>query len=318
MVKPLKIFYTTDIHGSETCFLKFVNAGKFYAVDLLIMGGDITGKMLIPIVDQGGGVYQLSFLGKEHRASGEALELLEKQIRQTGYYPYRTDPDEVREMKADPQLVESMFARLMRDGFARWLGIAEERLKDTGIRCLITPGNDDQMVIDQAFETQRFVTNPEGQVIELDEHHEMISTGYANITPWHCPRDIEEEELARKVEDMAGKVKKMENCVFNFHCPPHDSNLDLAPRLDKTLKPVIGPGGGPYMDPVGSTAIRKAIEKHQPLLALHGHIHESRGTITIGRTLCVNPGSEYAEGYLRGALIVLKAGKITACQLTTG
>lgn len=317
-MRPLKIFFATDIHGSETCFMKFVNAGKFYKADILIMGGDITGKMLIPIVPSGSGKYSLQFLGKQMSVTGEQLPSLDKQIRQTGYYPYPSSEEEVAKMKSDPDYVEKVFSHVMYEGLARWLSIAEERLKGTGIRCFITPGNDDQLAIDRALEENDYIINPEGSVVQLGDEYEMASTGYGNITPWNCPRDIPEEELAGKIEVMTTQVKNMETCIFNFHCPPFDSTIDVAPRLDSTLRPVVGPSGTPYMDPVGSTAVREAIEKHQPLLGLHGHIHESRGFAKIGRTQCVNPGSEYSEGYLRGALITLKKGKVASLQLTAG
>jgi len=162
------------------------------------------------------------------------------------------------------------------------------------------------------------VINPEEKVVPVDDKHEMISTGYTNITPWNCPRDVSEEELAKKIENMTSKVTNMKNCIFNFHCPPYDSSIDSAPKLDKDLKPAVSPGGEMLMIPVGSTAVRAAIEKYQPLLGLHGHIHESRGTAKIGRTLCLNPGSEYGEGILRGALITLEDDKVKSHQLTSG
>jgi hypothetical protein len=65
-----------------------------------------------------------------------------------------------------------------------------------------------------------------------------------------------------------------------------------------------------YMQPVGSTSVRTAIERVQPLLGLHGrHIHESRGAVPIGRTLALNPGSSYEEGVLQGALVTLDPKK---------
>ena len=72
------------------------------------------------------------------------------------------------------------------------------------------------------------------------------------------------------------------------------------------------------MGPGGSSAVRSAIEKHQPLLGLHGHIHESKGFVKIGRTFCVNPGSEYGEGILRGVIIDLEDGKVKNFLLTQG
>jgi Icc-related predicted phosphoesterase len=313
------MFYTTDLHGSEQCFLKFVNAGKFYKVNVLVCGGDITGKMIVPLVQTGNDAYEAEFLGKTQMAKGEeAAKQLEKSISYAGYYPFRSTKEEMTRLNANPAEVDKLFSDLMRQRVERWIRVAEDKLKGTGINCIITPGNDDRLDIDSAFDASEFVINPEGKVVSIDANHEMISTGYTNITPWNCPRDISEEELGKKIEGMASKVTNMSTCIFNLHCPPYDSNIDSAPKLDKDLKPIVSPGGEMVMIPVGSTSVRTSLEKYQPLLGLHGHIHESRGTAKIGRTLCLNPGSEYGEGILRGALITFENDKVKSYQLTSG
>jgi len=146
----------------------------------------------------------------------------------------------------------------------------------------------------------------------------MISCGYSNMTPWNCPRDFPEEELNKKISEMTAQVEEMEKCIFNLHCPPFNTMLDQAPKLDKDLNPSVQPGGGLEMAPVGSTAVREAIQKHQPLLGLHGHIHESKGTFKIGRTLCMNPGSEYAERILRGLLLDIDGNRVKDFMFTSG
>jgi Icc-related predicted phosphoesterase len=313
-----KIFYATDIHGSERTFIKFLNAGKFYGVNVLLMGGDITGKMIVPIRDQGDGTYKSRLLGTEYILKTESeIQEIEKNIRFNGYYPYRVTETEKQELDANPQRVDELFSKLMIAATERWLHVAEERLRDTGIKCYITPGNDDRLEIDQAFEKSDFVVNPEGRVVQIDDYHEMISTGYVNMTPWKAPRDIPEEELQKKIDALTTQVKNMGNCIFNFHCPPFDSGLDAAPKLDANMKQVISPSGV-VMAPAGSTSVRKAIEVHQPLLSLHGHIHESSGFKRIGRTLCLNPGSEYSEGVLRGAIVTLSKDKVKSYLLTRG
>lgn len=314
-----RMFYTTDLHGSEQCFLKFINAGKFYKASVLVCGGDITGKMIVPLIETGEGGYEAQFLGKSQTAKSEDdAKQLEKSIMYAGYYPFRTTKDEMTKLNQNPADVDRLFSDLMRQRVDRWVKTAEEKLKGTGIKCMITPGNDDRMNIDEVLNVSQFVINPEGKIVSIDDRHEMISTGYTNITPWNCPRDISEEELAKRIEEVVSKVTNMQTCIFNFHCPPYDSNIDSAPKLDKDLKPVVSPGGEMLMIPVGSKAVRAAMEKHQPLLGLHGHIHESRGTAKIGRTLCLNPGSEYGEGILRGALITLEDDKIKSYQFTSG
>jgi len=312
-----RIFFVSDVHGSEKCFRKFINAGKIYKADVLILGGDITGKMIVPIVKQGN-EYHADFIGKKWILNNEKeLESLEKKIRDSGYYPYLTDPNELEELEADKSKVDKLFSELMVEQVKRWIKIAEERLKNTGIKCYITPGNDDRFDADKAFTESDYVINPEGKVVKIDDHHEMISTGFSNKTPWNSPREVTEERLEEIIEEMVSRVENMKNCIFNFHCPPYDTIIDVAPLLDETLKPVVK-GGQTVMVHVGSVSVRKAIEKYQPLLGLHGHIHESRGVAKIGRTLCLNPGSEYTEGILRGVIINLDKGKIKSYMFTSG
>jgi Icc-related predicted phosphoesterase len=95
--------------------------------------------------------------------------------------------------------------------------------------------------------------------------------------------------------------------VFNVHCPPSDTHLDQAPLLDDDLRPVVD-ASGIRTTSVGSTSVREAIERHQPVLGLHGHVHESPGASKLGASLCLNPGSEYGDGILRGAIVDLETG----------
>ena len=314
-----RIFFTSDVHGSEVCFLKFLNAAKFYQADVLILGGDITGKMIVPIVHQQDGTAVADFLGTQQVMKTPAeVQALEKNIRNSGYYPYSSTPEEVEKLQADKQLVNELFSKVMAQGVKRWVGIAEERLKGSKAKCFISPGNDDRFDIDPVLRESTVIKYPEEEVVLIDEHHEMITSGWANITPWHSPREVPEEELIKKFGPMVDQVQNMENAIFNLHVPPHNTPLDLAPELDATLKPVVKGGGGISMIHVGSTTVRQLIEQHKPLLGIHGHIHESRGFVKIGRTLCINPGSEYGEGILRGAVINLDQKGIKSYILTQG
>lgn len=314
-----RIFFTSDVHGSEVCFMKFLNAGKFYQADVLVLGGDVTGKMIVPVVHQPDGTAVADFLGTQQIMKTPAeVQALEKNIRNSGYYPYTTTPEEVEKLQADKQLVNQLFSKVMAAGVKRWVGIAEERLKGTKIKCYISPGNDDRFDIDPMLRESSVVIYPEEIVVSIDDHHEMISSGWANITPWNSPREVPEEELIKKFDPMIQKVQNMENAIFNLHVPPYNTPLDLAPELDATLKPVVKGGGGISMIHVGSTTVRQLIEQYKPLLGLHGHIHESRGFVKIGRTLCINPGSEYGEGILRGAVINLDQKSVKSYILTQG
>ncbi len=313
----MKIFFVTDLHGSEKCFLKFLNAGKFYKTNILIMGGDITGKLMIPIVKQDDS-FEATYSDAKHVAKNNAeLEALEKEIRFEGYYPYLTTPGEMEELQHDPEKVEEVFKKLMLDNVQRWVNMIEQHLKGSGISVYITGGNDDLREITPILQSSDFVIDPEEKVVFLDSKREMLSTGWSNPTPWKTPREVSEEELGAMMDKMASEVKSFKNCIFNTHVPPIDSGLDIAPKLDANLKPVVE-GGEMAVIPAGSTAIRAAIEKYQPLLGLHGHIHESKGFVNIGRTLCINPGSEYSEGILRGVIVELDDGKIKNYLLTQG
>jgi len=314
----LRIFFASDVHGSEVCFRKFVNAGKVYKADVLILGGDITGKMIIPISQQKPGTYTADFSSRTWsiRNNGE-LENFMKMVRNSGYYPYLTSETELSELSTDRDKVNKLFSELMLETVRRWVKIAEERLRGTGISCYITPGNDDRFIIDNALSESDYVVNPEGKVVSIAERHEMISTGFSNVTPWKTQRELSEGELEEKIENMATKVKNMETCIFNLHCPPFDTLIDRAPQLDETLK-VVTRSGEKVMISVGSLAARNAIKKYQPLLGLHGHIHESRGVEKLGRTLCLNPGSEYNEGILRGVIINLENWAVKNYLFTSG
>ena len=317
MSQRTTIFFATDIHGSERCFTKFINAARFFSANVLILGGDITGKAMVPVVRQGNAA-RATFLGQSVTLESEAaIAEFERQVRQAGAYPFRTTPEEVAAMEADRSLVDRLFTRLMVESVQRWCALAEERLRGSGVRCFIDAGNDDEPAIVEVLKQSSFVEMPEGRVVLLDDEHELVSSGFANITPWHAPRDIPDEELGAFIDSMAGRLQAPERAIFNIHVPPYGTGLDTAPLLDDTLKPIVV-GGDIATGPVGSKAVRAAIERYQPLLGLHGHVHESRAVAKLGRTTCLNPGSEYGDGNLRGALVTIKGNKLASYQLLTG
>lgn len=313
-----RILFATDVHGSEKCFLKFLNTPKAYKANVLILGGDITGKMLIPIVSKPEGIWSTEFLGTKYSLKSQSeVEAIEKKIRFTGYYPYRITEDRMTELRSDPAQVDSAFTEVMTDTLKRWMQMAEERLKGSDVKVYMTGGNDDRPEIEDILKSSDFIIDPEGEVVNIDRSHEMLSSGWSNPTPWKTPRECSEEELASRLESMIARVQDMKNCILNLHVPPYDSGLDACAKLDENLKPVYA-GSEVIMMPAGSKSVRDAIEKYQPLLGLHGHIHESRGFIRIGRTLCLNPGSEYTEGMLRGVVVDLDEKGVSNYLLTVG
>jgi len=293
-----------------------VNAARYYDADVLILGGDVTGKGMVYAVEQSDGSYKASFMGKEYSLrSAEELSEFNSKVRTYGYYPFRTTKDEIDVILRSEEKRHAVFLRLMTETLQRWIAFAEQKLNGSNVRLFVTAGNDDEFAIDPILNTSDVVHHADQKVVSIDEEHEMISSSYSNTTPWRCPRDVTEETLAEKIESMANQVQNVKNCIFNLHVPPLDSTLDNAPLLDANLMPV---DSGQRMVGVGSSAVRNAIEKYQPLLGLHGHIHESKGFTFIGRTLCMNPGSTYSEGVVQGVVVRLVGSKVDSYMPVQG
>jgi Icc-related predicted phosphoesterase len=313
----LAIFFATDLHGSNVCFKKFVNAGKFYGASVLILGGDVTGKMMVPIARQEDDSYLTSFAGKDLRLkAGEEAAALEEQVSDMGFYPKVMSEEEFQELRDDPEGQEALFHELIRERLEEWIEYARPRLAEQGVKCYAAPGNDDAFFIDELLADSGAIELLEGRVVNVDGV-EMLTTGWSNETPWKTERETSETELRAMIKQMIDQLDRPENAIFNIHVPPHGTALDQCPKLDEDLRPVSS-GGNPVMTSAGSTAVRELIETYQPLLGLHGHIHEGRGIARIDRTVCVNPGSNYSEGVLNGSLIRLKQGEVRDVHLTQG
>lgn len=312
-----RIFFITDVHGSDRCFRKFLNAAKVYKADALVLGGDITGKVLIPIVEREDGRYDVSLFGKLEVIGRERLPEVRKNLQDAGQYSFVTSKASLQEIKADKSMEGEVFNRAMVEVLESWMRLAQERLAESGAKCYISPGNDDKLEIDSALVDSGPVVNPEGKVVELAGGYEMITLGYANPTPWKSPREVSEERLGQMIESLATQVRRPDTAVYNLHVPPKDTELDKAPAVSDDFN-YVREGLSFKFIHAGSAAVRASIEKHAPLLGLHGHIHESRSFVRLGRTLCLNPGSEYGEGILRGALVNLADGKVHDYMFTSG
>ena len=312
----MKIFFATDIHGSEVCWKKFLNSAAFYKADLVVLGGDVTGKIMVPVIVRPGS-FEVTLSGETHVVeTEEEVRNIEQKIRNRGYYPTRVTPDELAELNEEDGSIDRRFTTEMVNTLDRWLDMADAKLHGGEVPCIVNGGNDDTFEIDNVIESSPCVTFAEGKVVNLDGFY-LASMGYTNPTPWDTFREAPEADLAKRIDDVASQIPDMERAIFNFHAPPFDTGLDDAPALDENLRPMHG---GAVMKAVGSTAVREAILKYQPMLSVHGHIHESRGIKKLGRTLAINPGSVYTDGVLQGAVIDLneKKGKVTRHILVNG
>jgi Icc-related predicted phosphoesterase len=312
------LFYASDIHGSELLWRKFVNAGHFYGADVLVMGGDLAGKAVVPVIERGEGRWEAAFAGRRVTAKNEReLAELEDDIRFNGMYPHRCRSDDVSVLATDEHAQEQLLEDLAGATVERWLAFADERLAASGAACYVMPGNDDPWSLDAAFlRSNGHVENCDKRIVALPGGYSMLSLSYANPTPWNSPRELPEEELAAEIDLLAEQIPDMRKAIFNLHVPPIASDLDSAPDLDEELRPRYR-GGSPLIAAVGSVAVREAIERYQPLLGLHGHIHESRGVVKIGKTTCINPGSTYNTGRLDGVIVRL-GDDVERIQLTSG
>jgi Icc-related predicted phosphoesterase len=301
----MRVFFATDIHGSEVCWRKFLNAGAFHKADVLVMGGDMTGKAMVPITGKGS-TWRVTLQEQEHLlASEDDVAAMEKRIRDRGYYPIRLSPDEVAAWDADPSLVDARFKAEMLGMVERWMALADARLEGSSIRCVVSPANDDIFEIDPIIESAKHVSLGESNLIDLDGFS-LVSTGWANPTPWNTFRELPEPDLRARIDGLVAGVPDKRRAIFNFHAPPYGSNLDNAPKIDADMRYV---SGGQALIPVGSHAIRDAILEYGPVLSLHGHIHEGRGAVKLGKTLAVNPGSTYEDGVLQAAIVDLDPKK---------
>ena len=318
MAQKTLVYFVSDLHGSSLCFRKFVNSTKVYKPTVLILGGDVAGKAIQSIVKKPNNRYECTFVGTRYEIDNEQeLKNLERLIADHGYYPYRAEPGELEAMEASDTL-DDLFLKLMRERLTEWLDLAETRLKPQNVPLFFMLGNDDPPELADLLDQAPWGTHAEGKVVHLDDDHEMISWGYANTTPWHTYREQDEQQLAAAYEAMAKNLDRPERAVFNLHPPPYNTQLDDAPALDGELRVQATLGQVQYRA-VGSTAVKDVETRYQPLLGLHGHIHESSGIRRLGKrkSVIINPGSDYSTGALNGALITLDRDKAGA-QLVRG
>ncbi len=312
-----RLFYAGDVHGSRLCWKKFVNAAAHYPADVLVMGGDLTGKALVPIVREGDGSYSARVIGEQRVArSAEELDQMQQAISTNGMYPLIVDQEEAQRLAEDSARREEVFEAALLDELRLWVELADERLAGTGTRAYVIPGNDDPWAIDEVLAGGQSVVPCDEKVMSIGPH-ELLSLGYSNRTPWKTPRELDENEIYARLKRLAEQLENPERAIFNIHVPPWESSLDTAFEVDEELR-YVTKGGRPHEVPTGSQAVRQIIEETQPVLSLHGHIHESKGVTKIGRTVAINPGSDYGSGHLDGCLVHLAPERVVNQYLVSG
>ncbi len=313
----IRILQAADFHGSTVAFRKFLAAVRQHKAQHAVVTGDLTGKAIVPIVSRNGSHEAWLFGHREVAETQAELERLQKKIAEVGFYDHVCDADDARAIDADKPRLHELFVQKMNARLEEWLVFAAEFLEPLRVPLWVIPGNDDDLSVDPVLNSSQYARNVDHEVVELDEHHELVSMGDTSMTPWECPRDYPDEHLERVLGELLPKVRNPAGAIFNFHCPPRDTKIDQCPALNERLE-IVHEGGQVVMTSAGSASIRRAIEETQPVLSLHGHIHEARGTHKLGRTLCVNPGSEYAEGIMRAAIVNLEPDRVKGYLLISG
>jgi len=314
---PTRLFYAGDVHGSRVCWKKFVNAAAHYPADVLVMGGDLTGKALVPILREGDGSYSARVIGEQRVArTAKELDQMQQAISTNGMYPLIVDQEEARQLNEDAARREEVFEKVLLDELRLWVEFADERLAGTDVCAYVIPGNDDPWAIDEVLAGGHSVVPCDEKVVKVGPH-EMVSFGYSNATPWKTPRELGEDEIYARLKRLTEQLENPERAIFNIHVPPWESSLDTAFEVDEELR-YVTKGGRPHEVPTGSRAVREIIEETQPVLSLHGHIHESKGVTKIGRTVAINPGSDYGSGRLDGCLVHLAPERVVNHYLVSG
>ena len=320
--RPTRLFFAADLHGSQPTFRKFLGAAAFYGCDALVFGGDLMGKALVPIV-RSNGVFHARFQDRDHEFEKDGMDAFTRSVELPGFYWHVFEPDEYEAVKDDELARLALFQRLASERLAEWISLAEDRLAGSGVRMYLTGGNDDEPAMLEVLDRHDGpnVIACEDRVVDLDDEHTMITVGLSTVTPWDTPREASEEVIAAAIDRSVETVPDVGRCVFNLHCPPKDTPIDTCLKLERV------PGGLPKPIRVagrflttggGSVAVREAVGRYQPLVALHGHIHESAGRFRLGRTQCFNPGSEYVQGTLNGWIVSLRGGELSGYQHTSG
>jgi Icc-related predicted phosphoesterase len=315
-----RLYIASDFHAAEKAWRKFLNAirGNVYKANVALLAGDLTGKAIVPIIGSNGG-YETDLFGvHRHARDDPQLAELERDIADVGYYSFVTTDEEATRLASDEPGRDELLHRLMNERVKDWLDLATERLADSGVPLYLIPGNDDEFVIDEILNAPGHTPiNADGRVLDIPGELQLLASGWSNHTPWQTPREESEDELYARLDALAQQVRDPRRAVFMIHVPPYDSGLDTAPILDENLRPTVS-AGDVLRGPVGSTAVRRIIESYQPVLSIHGHIHESGGERRIGDTLCINPGSEANAGILRGYLVDIGRKGVELAQRVEG
>jgi len=290
---------------------KWLHVPEAHGADVLMFCGDLTGKMIVPFIKQNDGTTRVDyFKAKEMLQSEAEVQGMKTKLQDIGVYYFDTTADEIKQFQEHPEKVDDFMAKAIEERMKQFCDLIIERIDTKKTKVFVMPGNDDIKIVDEIIKSyeDKNIIYPLDKVTDVGGF-ETISFEFVNPTPWDTPREMNESDLKKAIDKLITRLSDPSKSIFCFHCPPINTKLDSAPKLNKDLA-IETAGGIPQFEHVGSKSVRAAIEKYQPILGLHGHIHEAFGFDQIGKTLVLNPGSEYGEGILRGYIIEMSAGGV--------
>src|SRR5947199_356462 len=261
----------------------------------MILGGDITGKTITPIIQTPEGGWRVKCLGEviEVRNPKRLKEVVGR-IGEVGSYPLVLTAKEYEDFQNDPAGVTAVFDRLMHDSVVRWVRLAEERLRGKDVEIFVQPGNDDTYAIDDALRGSDVVVNPDGKVLEIAGGHEMLSLGLANMTPWQCPRDVPEEDLEARLARLGDLIRRPESLRSPLRHDRDFGAFSIASRRVATWRDTRSTSAGwrspasPYRPDADRTASRLAVPSFQK--------PQSSARVSVIRAIPIPRAASLGEG----------------------
>lgn len=279
----MKILYTADLHGNQILVEKLVKLSNYS--DTLILGGDLCATHFIPIIDDGSEITLYEF-NRAVRLENSKQALIQKEkLFQNGFISWYGSLKNFRKLNKEEYQTKIQ---------EKSLRATLNKLKTSFENILLILGNDDSSALEKNLNKNKNkkVTNLNEKVIKLNGY-EFVGFSYVPITPFNTYFELTEFELERRLKPLLSRIKNYSSSVWIFHSPPYNSGLDLT-----------------AFGPVGSKSIKHFIQERQPKLFLCGHIHESPNLVKLGKTICINPGSEPNLGLLKAVLIDLNRMRI--------
>lgn len=298
----MKILFVTDIHGSKLMWDKAIIAATQENIDLLIIAGDLVGKQVTTIVESDKISYFAIINSNTELINAEELESLKNKNELYGSYTIVLTKEEYEILQKDKELALRIYSETLCERIDNWLTSFNQKKNSYPFTLLISPGNDDPFNINNVLIKYNSINILAGidNVVNIN-NYSIVNFSRVNKTPWKTPREMSEQKIYEKLKFLLKDCQR-DKLIFNFHCPPYESQIDKAPMLDGDLKLNVN-SGAIKLNHIGSISIKNIIEEYQPIISFHGHVHESAGVDRIKNTIMFNPGSEYAQGIMKGYIV---------------